>query len=73
MNNAVWALSAGIRAFRESLRDRAVDMAHHWSDEMTEEYGFRMSLGPEDAILMHLPDGRTVRLGIDVTVLEVTP
>lgn len=65
-------LSEAIRSFRGSLKDHATDMVHHWSDEMTEGYGFRMSLGPEDAILMHLPDGRTVRLVITMAVLEVT-
>lgn len=64
-----------VEAFRDALKDRAVDMAHHWSDEMTEEYGFRMSLGPEDAILAHLPSGQTVRLVrlvVLVSAVEVT-
>lgn len=62
-----------VQAFRDTLKDHATDMVHHWSDEMTEDYGFRMSLGPEDAILAHLPDGRTVRLVIAIAALEVTP
>ena len=66
-------LEQAVEAFRDALKDRAVDMAHHWSDEMTEEYGFRMSLDAEDAILAHLSDGRTVRLVVLVSAVEVTP
>ena len=63
-------LDDALADFRAGLMDSAIDRVHHWSDEQTEDYGFRMSLGDSDAILMHLPDGRTVRVGIAVTAVE---
>ena len=57
--------------FRAGLMDSVIDRVHRWSDEQTEDHGFRMSLGDLDEILMHLPDGRTVRLDIRVTAVEV--
>lgn len=63
-------LDDALGEFRASVMDHVQDRVHHWSDEQTEDYGFRMSLGDSDAILMHLPDGRTVRIGIAVTAVE---